>query len=439
MIINAKRTATLLLSLSFLLTAACTRTDDVNVDHYGRRELVLASYTNLAKLNRMVADFNNNSEDYYITIDVYETYGDDPQENMEAFKRFSTAVMSPNTSRYPDIVVSNTSSYPMFAQQRTLADLGPYLDADENHDPAAMFEGVLNALYVDDRLYGVVADFIPHILVMNDAAATLGLSLETVTALQSQADYPVSGIYDRWNNLGFWLLAYLNEFIDWEAGTCDFSDPRFMALVEMTLAYPSSFDPDSLAEAAKDGRPIYMNIELRSLYQLQAIINLFGGEFSVSGFPGNEEEINILSSGIYSITAHSRQKDAAWAFISGCLSDEYQATHAALWYFDLPVSRKAFEDLVERQSEEELIDGRARIWESVTIGPDSYEMTFLHADTVAAYRRILDMDMNMPIVSQAAIQIIFEEVYEYYDGKRSMEQMIHNIENRVGLYLKEIM
>ena len=430
-----KRAATVFMSVLLVLMPACG--GGGVVDAYGRRELIVAAFDNVGLLNKLAVEFNKSNERYFVTIDDYGPGVDG--DYRDSLRQFDAAIMAGSSSRYPDIVVTTSDHYARLAHQGAFADLTPYLEADERYDRENMFEKVLDALLMDGKQYGMAVDFAPHILLMNNAGAALELSLESMVKLQREADYPVSGILDLGENLVYWLLAYLDEFIDWETGTCDFDDPRFLALVEMTADYPQTSDLGSFAEAALENEPIFMNCQLDSFYKLQAIINLFDGEMTISGFPESEGEVKALFANIFSITANSRQKAAAWDFISGCLDEEFQMANIDNRYFCLPVSKRVFDEYVARHSEEIIYMQRAWIRETVSFGDEVYEMTRLHEDTIDTYLRMLDMDISgASAFPQTLADIIGDEIYLYiYEGKPK-ELMIDAINNRTSLYLKEI-
>ena len=421
----------LLLMVISVLFTGCGRED--NLDWQGRKEIILATFRSDKLASELVSQFNRTNKEYYITIDVYwDGVCDD--EGQMARKKFDATITNRRASRYPDIVLTTANhSYFRYAKRGAFIDLMPYLEADEELSREDLFEQVLDTLLVDEKQYGLPASFTMQALVMNKTAAASDRSLETISDFQKNADYSISALWDRVHNIHFWMLQYLDEFIDWQAGVCDFDDPRFISLLEMFDVIPEEYDVYKLLDAIRDNEPLFLNWEIRNIYDLEEFHYLFGGDMTITGLPGREEEINVYFSNIFSITRNSRNKQIAWDFISMSVSDKFQTGKMDRQDFHLTISRNVLEEFLLQHSEE-------KAWPIIrTTYIDNYvryHICYLTQDTINSFLRLLDMKMTAVVYDYRLMDIILEEVNGYLGGQ-PLERTITNLNDRVGLYLKE--
>jgi len=414
------------------LFSSCGRKD--NFDRQGRKEIILATFQNDRLANELVAQFNRTNENYYITMDIYWD-GVCIDEGRMARKKFDATIASRNASRYPDIIVTaGNHDYFRYAKRGTFEDLMPYLKEDDEISREDLFEQVLDTLLVDEKQYGLPTNFTMQALIMNKTAAATDRSLETIVDLQIKADYSISATYERLHSIHFWILQYLDEFIDWQAGVCDFDDPRFITLLQMFEAIPEELDLYRMLDAIMDNEPIFFNSQLRNIYGLQGDLDyVFGGDATITGLPGREDEINVIFTSIFSIASNSQDKQIAWDFISMSVSDEFQMRKMDRQDFYFSISRNAFDEYMLRHSEE-------KTWPiefTYHIDKDTrYHIFYLTQTTINTIYRLLDMKMFAVVYEYRLMDIILEEVYGYL-GEQSLERTITNLNNRVGLYLEE--
>jgi len=422
----------IILIIIFVFSIGCGRDD--NIDRQGRKEIILATFQSNRLASELVNQFNRTNENYYITIDVYWD-GICVDEGQMVRKKFDAAITNKRASRYPDIVVTEWNyDYFRYARRGVFEDLMPYLKADEEIRREDLFEQVLDTLLVDEKQYGLPTHFIIQALMLTEAAAATDRSLETITELQKVADYSILTFYERFFNLRFWILHYLDDIIDWQAGVCDFDNPLFISLLEMFKDIPEETDYFRVLDAIKDNEPIFLYNQITNIYKLQGVIDyLFGGDATIIGFPGREDEINVFSASIFSMTRNTRNKQIAWDFISSSVSDEFQMGKMDREDFYLTISRNVFDEYISRHSEE-------KVWPiayTLYFGDNTrYKMSYLRQDTINTFHHLLDMKMFAMVFDDRLMDVILGEVYDYFDGQ-SLERTIINLNNRVGLYLEE--
>jgi len=423
----------LLLFISVFM-AGCGDSRKDNYDTRGRKEIVLAIFKSNDLVRERVTAFNKASEQYYITMNVYCPDNADADEIEDALKLFNTAIVAKSSSRNPDIVVTTARDYTRLAQRGAFVDLSSYLEADEKVKREDLYEQVLNALLVDEKLYGVSASFGLLTLLMTQAAADSDMSLESIVEFQKKSEYCITNVAGRMINVRLWMNQYLNEFIDWEKGTCDFNNPRFFTLMELLDVIPDTFYPSmkDFLDAVLNNEPLFILAHTYNPYEFQGATKAW--KMNVSGFPGREDEFNVnLPGGIYSITRSSRNKQAAWDFISTIFDEEYQAKNMGTWEFGIPISKKVFEQYIKEHSVEVIINDKP----ITKYKFDDYAMSHLTPETINKFNQLFDMKMYLSNDDEVLMNIIMEEMEVYASGMKPLEQVIETLNNRVGLYLKE--
>jgi ABC-type glycerol-3-phosphate transport system substrate-binding protein len=476
-----KKILALFLSLLLALALPACGTSPVT-DELGRREIVMAVINMQSALSvnevhyDLVEDFNRNNSDYFITVVNYLA-GFEPEMqplNPELGEEATLFRIANYQEAYEDakqqldrdltarnrgrktldiVVINSTKEYLEYARAGVLADLNDFYQRDI--DQTAVFANFFEAMKVGGKLYGIGLGFYPQGLYMDKQFAGLDFSLEAMLALQKESDYPLMGSVNKLHSFWNWYDLYQHEFIDWEAWRCDFNTPNFISILEIAGNTPENAEAtyfDLLNKAIREQKPFFMS-RAADVLTYQAMSQLFGGNVAFASYPaanpdGLAESENILDVEVYTIyavAANSSYQEAAWGFLSGLVSEEYQRQHvdigtnrlnrqAMATIVGMPVARSALELVIE----DGLEGGFGFPKVPLFFGEGaSVEISQLEPEAVAEVRPLWEQDMRLRYQNDSNV-IIGEEVGAYFDGFISQERLLENLNNRVQLYLNEI-
>jgi len=132
---------------------------------------------------------------------------------------------------------------------------------------------------------------------------------------------------------------------------------------------------------------------------------------------------SIHPSGIYSISADSKNKEAAWEFIKTVLSEKSQEAIAS----GIPVNRTVVETQIQETMNIKAVD---------EMDPN-YGVKSMDDVTAARYRDVLDGLSNVYLTDTDINAILKEEAAAYFYGQKSAKDVTALIQNRLQTLLFE--
>ena len=295
--------------------------------------------------------------------------------------------------------------------------------------------------------YGIVTDFNLNTLVTGDPdlrdwdyEAFLQCiedrqGLEIVFADLNPVDYRVPFIMEFFNN-GIDDFYFANG----ETGRKYFDSDRFRRVLEAAEEYCgyerwAKPGPDSLRE----GKALCNILSISKPEQVALCRIRYGEEANYIGYPTKDGAVPLMdSSGILSIrrTATKEQKEVAAAFISMCISYEWQSRLVKGWdaHMATVLQLSARRDVLEEQI--------AAMSETTTAYSRGLGQVMLGSDLNVELDRETLLDMidkakprkNLPKNLEA---IMSEELEAYFAGRITKDMLIDHLESRVGLYIGE--
>ena len=147
----------------------------------------------------------------------------------------------------------------------------------------------------------------------------------------------------------------------------------------------------------------------------------------------------------YAMSSACKNKDAAWEFIRGFLTEEYQEN-----IYSLPTNINAFEKQLERAMEVEyeqdangnyILDengekipvSRGMIYDGMTykeIYATTPEQAQQLRDAIAAATKLIDLD-------QSIIDIVTEQAEAFFAGQKTAEETAKLIQSKANIYVNE--
>lgn len=356
----------------------------------------------------LVNSFNRSSEDYRIEVSNMNETG----MSMELLQ---AELISGNG---PDIFAFTDRNVLSAMNANAFVDLLPFLDADEEYGRETLVPGLLAALSADGCLRWLPQSFsISTFTAPSDYVAEPGLSYEEAEAAAASAGLPLFPGWMTQDIIWDWLSRFAaGQYVDAEAGTCDFLSEDYITLLERCAATSTEFGTDY--DALYNG---FLQFEpLQNLVRLAVISENYGGAYTFAGAPNETTNGSMYSPGLsLAISAQSEHAETAWQFVRSVLSAENQ-----------PDASSAF------PSNAAALD--AALLEMQETGLDFYGTVYrLTEEDVQKFRELLDGTTTVQDAMPAVKSIMDEEASQYFSGQISAQQAAERTQNRVSLYLSE--
>ena len=430
--------------------------------------MTLAANTVNSNLKSMIIDFNRSNEDYRITVKAYGW-------EEEATEKFDLDLLSGNV---PDIIAIDSSfNLTKYATKGLLADIGEYLDNDEEITRDKLLPNVLKSAETNGKIYAMPVSFAIRSLMIKKSIMGDKTSLTFDDIKSILQAYPGSVFLreiDRERLMSEFLPLILEDFIDYDTNKANFTDGNFAKFLEFAKDYPAKIDFNTYWEDIdwevydrdfKENRAIASTLYLSEFSNFEWQEEQFGEETAFVGYPTTKGDGYVIQYDTqFAIGAQSRYKEQAWDFMKMLLDKEYQTEY--IWSF--PVNKEAFEqkkaeqieNINERfnyeynEDEDYIIDDdmvvmpRAEIAVDSIIGmprpepiPESSEESEKKKARlirgVEDIAKIATSATRLSRMKDPALDIISSDVGAYFDSKKSAEETAKTIESRVNLYLAE--
>ena len=417
----------------------------------------MAAYYISDGMRSAVVDFNKNNDEYVIQVTDYSEYNDYSSEDGydAGLTKLNAEIAAGDV---PDIVANIDANFQNYADKGLFLDLNPYMDGENGinreeyldnffrgmEDSEGRLYGMASEIYIEG--YAIKTKYLPEngMLTMEDAES-LCASISPETKIfdnyyMSRADFVANAVYHCYN-----------DWINKETGECKFNSPEFVKVIEMSAAYPEEIDYDAYNEDPE----FWSTYEIQYRNDLTLLQNFylssydsfnyteqgqFGEDISIIGYPGSTSGPSIAAGSIISISAESAYPEAGWALIKNMLSEESQ--DKIRWNFAIRKSS------LQKQAEEALKpdtytdeNGEEVIAESsywigdmqITLEPLTQE----DIDKINGYMFSAEKVHLTSADDENIINIINEELANFYSGQNTATQAAEMIQNRAQLYLSE--
>ncbi len=400
-----------------------------------------------------IVTFNQSQDEYFIEI---IKYGEDSyKDGLNALNADISA------GRGPDILeIANEELLYQFGRKGIIEDLYPYLDGGEWPGREDFVDNILENFETDGKLYGMV----PFFKIMSLIANPVCINVDKVTFSQLKEMYEENrenGEIEVYNGLTKSYLLYyciipsIENFVDMQSHTCNFVNDDFIQLLEFSAQFDDNYmgNYDQLFEdydKLQEGKMyLFFNGPIGSFLEYTHYRALMGESAPLIGFPsvtGCGPRINTNSSYL-AINSKSKHKNAAWQFICTFLEDRYQAgrdNYAANVGF--PVTESGFDLIIKKVVEDNTtLDTEGNVIpkdNSVTYSsPKGEERTYPVCpptdEEVAYIREVISKAEAGDDYGQIEA-IVSEEIENYWNGTKTVQEVVEVIQNRSQLYLNEL-
>ena len=387
-------------------------------------------------LEKVVAEFNRYSSEYRVEIVDYIAQEGNYEDAIEQLK------LDIVTGKAPDIITVGGIDYSMFSEKGVLADLYDFMQEDTQVSKDMLMQSVVRAYEDGGHLYSSAPAFQLHSMwgygdvtggrsgvTFEELFQILGESGKDLNAIAGfSADEPV---------LTRLCTVSMDEFVDWERGTCSFDGDYFKKVLSFAKEYTGNYTGGTNLERIRN-REVVMSVGIISSvvdYQIQK--ELYGGDASFIGYPvaeGSGTVIDFRGSAV-AINAKKEDQSGAWEFVKFYLLQGYDGQ-------GFPVIQEQFDRVLEAAMTEDYLideDGRAEKYRKEYYydgGTDIfvYAATQEDVDTVI---ELVESAENRCDFHSTIQNIIDVEAEGYFSGQVDLDKTAEKIQNRVSLLLQE--
>ncbi len=417
-----------------------------------KKQIVIGTLTGGQELLFAAVDFNKQSTDCHITIKSYMDVNDWSETSyQDAITAMNNAITSGNC---PDIIALNSISVEQLANKGVFEDLTPFLEQSSKLEKDDYLENVLAACTYSGVLVGIPKTFSLSTLAgkTSEVGEEPGWTLKEMIAFANE--HPGSALLDyadKSSMLSACLSLLQDSFIDWNAGTCDFTSEEFKELLEFVASFPDEFDWQnneiSTPTKLQTGAVLLNSVSVDRVRDLQMELAMFGEEATLIGYPTVDGSNGcVMQPGsLYAISAKSQNKEVAWSFI-----EYYLTAESNMFSWGLPSRKSEIEKQIEEDSTPQYVtdmdgnpvldeDGNPIVQGLGGMGWDDWEYEYHYAteEEIALFRMLLENAKPLVTMDETILGFITEDAQPYFQGQKSVDKVMDEIQNRVQLYMNE--
>lgn len=397
------------------------------------------------EVQEKIINYNKSNKNYRIELISYDN-------DRDAMTSFNNQLI---TGDYPDIIDIADMDIKSYVRKDILEDLTPYIENDAVVNRDYFIDGYLDSVSTDDRVYYLSRNFYIDSIV--GKASELGKYKDGWTVrdimeyYNSKPEGTILFFYDykteAFRNL---ILADIESYIDWETGEVDFSGKQFREVMEFCNRFPpnsddSPYDTARAGEYVREGKLLLKNDSIYGTAEFQAVRKLYDNDYMFVGYPCREGRgIYLQFDHAFAISSGADDKDGAWDVLKTLISNPDKSKIMVMMSRGIPASKDEFEEVMERDTAtEKYIDryGNEILPRDAHYGYDDYQLRITPA-TKAEVKRFKELIGMATKINRCDIQlndIMLDNVEPYFEGKKSIDEVINILQDKVSKYVNENM
>lgn len=404
-------------------------------------------------LRKFVVDYNKASEDYRIVIKDYSSYNT-ADDYMAGMNKFNSDI---SAGQGPDIIISNnTDQVANYISKGLYADLSKYIESDEEISVDNILPNLVEATSKDGKIYQII----PNFMIQTVAAKKSVLGDKEGWTMQEMLDYAASlpagkklfHEMTRENFLSQELAVNTTAFVDLSKAKCNFDSDEFKKVLEYMKTLKKS--EDYYNELYGDNEDINWDSYESEVYNDKAVLLstvLYGGrnfknllrgqigeEICFVGYPSEERKGScIIANMSVGISSKCRNQKSAWDLVRQFLLDDYQMENT--YYIPATVSafEKSLEELKDKPYWTDENGNKEYYDDTIWIGGKDIPSPPLTDAEVEAFKNFV-YSVNKLSGSYADIEtIIYEEAAAYFEGQKSVDEVVNIIQSRASIFVSE--
>lgn len=379
--------------------------------------------------NRFVREHSN----YKISVDAAPN--DDMETAWEDQKKFRTKVLVDLVSgEIADIYLVDAEDYKMLYEKGILTDLSDVLTDDIKKN---IFNSSQKGGLVDGKQMALIPEAnVSTVFVSDDIWEKDSWTLEEAVDLMEQNTGLPYLISHRDLNAGQSLLfdIYLKNlsntpFLNLKDSVCDFTNPIFGRLISQFKDYEYRSGWEYEDQCFEESAGIMEQIT--GYYSFSTIMSRYEKGYHIVGYPSADGIGNYWNPDVYLVvTNKAKNMEEIKEFLRYLFSAENQSNTYSSVRNDL---LDQFVEYSDGWGVPEWAGWRYHMGNSYAPMAKKSDGSSWAEDYVA----FMESCVYPEPVSEEVMQLIKEEVYDYYDGYSSVDTAVKNIQNRVQLYLEE--
>ena len=413
----------------------------------GKTILTLASIDGYSyPLCQAVCDFNQTNEEYFIRYDNsydIDKYTDNSQteEDYELIQDQASSDVGNNLAialmegTGPDIII-NGATLGMLNNSEYLLDMRSFIN--ENLGSDQYFDNIFEAASTNGELYQIPLSFYIMGIATSEDNVDEGQTGFTFEQYQEFVDGPCNG-----NNpisggkLNLFIMA-LNCMSDqmFEDGTVNYDNEAFRSLAEYTSEY---INEDLIGD---DGSNYSPEETVASVVTVSSVSRYFDDVSSkgrvLLGIPSYDGRGPIIySTSSVGISANSDNPEACMDFVSMLLSESTQVYYGTSE--DIPVNRAAFNTVGELYItyHNNQIESYLRYMSEDMLRMYGIDLQMMDESAIGEFASVIESLDGWFTNDGSVNAIIREEMPAFFEGQKTLDQVIPVINDRVQTILDE--
>lgn len=393
-----------------------------------------------------VIKFNKTNPKYRIVLKDYSIY--QTEEDYDAGqKKFNADVSS---GKGPDIILTNDMGTITNCMSKGLfVDLNKYLDNDPDIDKSDIFPNLLEAGSYNGKLYEIIPSF-QISTVVGKKSVLNGMTSWTMDEFNAYRKNLPEGtkLFDgitRSEALDRFTSVCAEDYIDTAKAKCYFDSPEFMSLLEFIKELPESnddywmnYDYEKAQSAYRRNEQVLYFTSIGDIREYNRMLKgTFGEPVTMIGYPSKEGNgSSIVFYYAYAISSKCSDPEAAWQFIRSYLMKDYIKDN----YWGIPASMSLYDEQGKEAMEPPYyMDGDQKIEyaDEAMIDGQWVEIDQISAEEIEELKQFILSVTKTGSSHEDLLSIIAEDAEPFFEGQKSVEEVVKIIQSRASIYLNE--
>ena len=409
----------------------------------GKKIITIAGVGISASPDVLAAVYNFNTANSKYRVEIHDYMENQPINSQEDYNKILSAMnMEILSGEGPDVVYSSNQSFANYEAKGLFTDLYTLMEKDTSFKKDDYLPSIMKLCETDGHLYKFGTSF--SINGFAGAKSVIGDRMGwTVDEFNDVVNTLPSGMAPLANQTQITLLtaslsASMDTFIDSAKGEVTFDTPEFYQLLDYAKTYGTADDLSKDGGVYVDEQTMLQNGELAmtncNIYDPSSYaqyITMVGGPISVVGYPSSDKRGPMCyMNTLLSISSSSGSKQAAWDFVKSFFSVEAQTNTEQI--YQIPVMKTAFEAQIEKAMNPDTTNGgMGNIYDKMG------QVIPMTEEAAKAYRDLVNGLDTLAVSDQEIVNIVLEEVPEYFNGGKSDKDVAKIIQDRVQTLVNE--
>lgn len=394
-----------------------------------------------------ISRFNQESEDYRIRLVDYSV--NDPSSEVTSNDLLTRDI---NVGKIPDMFLFKYDfNGDNFEDKGLFVDFYELMDADPDMPRSSFTKYVKEPFETNGKLYKLADQiYIDTYIARTDTVGTknsMSIS-EMLDILEKNSDLDMMyGIARTWFFSS--VSKGLNEFIDYDQGTCTFSSDTFIRMLNYAAALPEEYDysDNTLYETGLQQEKVLLQSVSISTFidYLRNKVSMGDIETTYVGYPGTDGGTTFSAGCLYSISAKSEPElqQGAWEFLKYIITVQAES-ESMMRMRGFPATYYGYQKMAESEMKMYYLimdRGMAGSYEKFTdediaANGGGTQVNVTQADVDEILKLIESQKPAKPI-DDKIMEIINEEASSFFGGAKTAKETADIIQSRVSIYLSE--